>query len=90
MIPHCNDVLYQVRPVYPKELREQRVQGTVELLMTITKMGEPSQIEVLRGDPRLVPYALDAVKKWRFSPCILNSEPIEVRSQRNVNFSVNQ
>jgi outer membrane biosynthesis protein TonB len=55
------------------------------------KIGEPQIIEVLKGgDPQLIAAAFEAVKQWRYSPCLLNSEPVEIRTQIDINFTLNQ
>jgi protein TonB len=81
----------QVRAVYPKDAKKKRIQGTIHLQVLITKTGEPQIIEVLKGgDPQLIAAALEAVKQWRYSPCLLNSEPVEIRTQIDINFTLNQ
>jgi hypothetical protein len=34
----------------------------------------------------LVPAAIDAVKTWRYQPTLLNTEPVEVLTEIDVNF----
>jgi protein TonB len=86
----CNKLVHYVRPVYPKEAKNQRIQGTVALRALITKTGEVSDIEVLSGDPLLIPSALSAARQWRYTPCTINSEAVEVRTSLHVQFSLNQ
>jgi protein TonB len=81
----------QVRAVYPKEAKKKRIQGTIHLNVLITKTGEPRILEVLKGgDPQLIAAALTAVEQWRYSPCLLNSEPVEIKTQIDINFTLNQ
>jgi protein TonB len=89
-IPVSSKLITQVRPVYPKEAKKNRVQGVVSFNVTITKTGEVRNIEVLKGDPLLVPAALEAVKQWHYTPVLLNSEPVEVRTQIDISFTLNQ
>jgi protein TonB len=51
---------------------------------------EAVQMEVSIGvwDPLLVPAALEAVKKWRYRPFLLNGEPVEVETTITVNFDL--
>ena len=79
-----------VRPVYPKEARKAHVQGAVRLRVFIMKTGEIGEIQVLSGDPVLVPAAISAVKQWRYSPSYLNNEPMAVWSTIDVPFTLNQ
>ena len=87
---NCNQLVHYVRPVYPKGARRKRIQGTVTLRTVITKTGELRDIEVVNGDPLLVPAALNAAKQWRYTPCIVNSEAVEERISFNINFNLSQ
>jgi protein TonB len=79
-----------VRPVYPKDAKRQHIQGIVRLHAAIGVKGELRNIEVLKGDPVFVPAALRAVKKWRYAPCSLNGDAIEVKTQIDVPFTLTQ
>ena len=66
------------------------IQGIVEARAVITKAGNLRNIEVLKGDPLLVPAALTADKNWRYTPCLLNSEAVEVVAVFDISFNLNQ
>jgi protein TonB len=84
-------LIRQVRAVYPKDAKKKRIQGTIRFNVLITKTGEPRILEVLKGgDPQLIAAALKAVEQWRDSPCRLNSEPVEVKTIIDINFTLNQ
>jgi TonB family protein len=87
---NCNKLIHQVRPVYPKEAKRKRIEGTVRLRVVITKTGELRDFEVLQGDSLLVPAALNAVKQWRYAPCIVNSEAVDLRTELDINFTLRQ
>ncbi len=84
------NLIKQVRPVYPKEARKQRIQGVVRFKVLITTAGEVTNIEVVQGHVLLIPAALAAVKQWRYAPVLLNGEPVEVKGQIDMNFTLNQ
>jgi periplasmic protein TonB len=86
----CSKLVHRVRPVYPKEAKKMRVQGTVRVRVLITKAGNPTNIEVLKGDPLLVPAALTAVKKWRYTPCLINGEAVDWATVLDIGFNLNQ
>src|SRR5258708_30925341 len=89
--PENCGLVHDVRPVYPKQAKMAHIQGVVKVEYVITKTGEIRDLHVLSGDPVLVPPAIAAVTEWRFAPCRVNgSEPIEVRSQSNISFTLNQ
>jgi periplasmic protein TonB len=74
---NCGKLVRYVRPAYPKEAKVKHIQGTVEVRAIITKAGGLRNLEILKGDPLLVPAAITAVKQWRYTPCLLNGEAVE-------------
>jgi TonB family protein len=83
-------LIRQPRPIYPPEAKEARIQGKVQLMAVIAKDGTMKQLEVIDGNPLLVPAALDAVKGWVYQATLLNGEPVEVQTQIDVNFTLSQ
>jgi len=82
--------LFTPSPVYPPLAKQARIQGTVKLNAIISKEGNIEQLTVVSGHPLLIPSALEAVKKWRYKPTLLNGEPVEVITQIDVNFTLTQ
>jgi protein TonB len=82
--------LYQPRPVYPQLAIMAHVQGTVVLQAILGKDGTVQDLKVLSGPPLLVRAALDAVKTWRYQPTLLNSEPVDVLTEIDVNFNLGE
>jgi protein TonB len=76
--------------VYPPLAKQARIQGVVKLNAVISKEGNIEQLTVVSGHPLLIPSALEAVKKWRYKPTLLNGEPVEVITQIDVNFTLTQ
>ena len=58
----------RVAPVYPDNLRKFNVNGIVKLEVVIAANGSVKDIHPLGGNPVLVDLAVDAVKKWKYSP----------------------
>jgi protein TonB len=83
-------LIERVQPVYPPLARQTRIQGTVRLHVILGKDGLVKQLEVISGHPLLVQSALDAVKKWRYAPTLLNGEPVEVDTTVDVIYALNQ
>jgi TonB family protein len=79
----------RVQPVYPTEARMQHISGTVRLHAIIAKDGSIQNLEVLSGHPSLVDAALDAVRQWRYSPTMIEGEPVEVDTTIDVIFALN-
>jgi protein TonB len=82
--------LFTPTPVYPPLAKQARIQGVVKLNAIISKEGTIEQLSVVSGHPLLIPSALEAVKKWRYKPTLLNGEPVEVITQIDVNFTLTQ
>ena len=81
-------LIKKVPPSYPSNALRMRIEGTVEILATISKTGEISHIKVLSGDSQLTRAASDAVKQWKYKPYLLNGEPVEIQTQVTVNFKL--
>jgi TonB family protein len=81
-------LIKKVPPSYPPVALRMRIEGQVELLATISKDGDISQVKVLSGDPQLTKAATTAVKQWKYKPYLLNGEPVEIQTQITVNFKL--
>ncbi len=84
------NLVYDVAPKYPPEAGEARIEGTVVLLALIGKDGTVEDVRVERGLPVLAQAAIEAVKKWRYRPYLLNGEPVEINSQITINFTLSR
>jgi len=78
-----------VRPVYPQEAQDARVQGIVIIEAVIDELGSVVDARVLRSVPLLDEAAVDAVRQWKFTPTLLNNEPVSVIMTVTVNFTLN-
>ena len=67
-----------VAPVYPPLARAARVEGIVILEAVIGEDGGVRDVRVLRSVPLLDGAAMEAVRQWRFTPTLLNGEPVPV------------
>jgi len=79
-------LIKKVDPVYPQGALHLRIEGAVQLMATISKNGDISRVQVLSGDKQLSGAAVDAVKRWKYKPYLLNGEPVEIDTQITVNF----
>ena len=73
---------------YPLVARQQRVQGTVVLGVTIAADGTVKDLKVISGPMLLQDSAFQAVTTWRYKPFLLNGEPVEVMTQVNVTYTL--
>jgi periplasmic protein TonB len=81
-------LIQKIEPAYPTLARAARIQGQVLLTAIIDKAGEIQNLTLVSGHPMLVPAAIDAVKRWRYRPFLLNGEPVEVETIISVNFQL--
>ena len=75
-----------VAPVYPALAQSVRKEGTVILEAVINEKGEVSQVRVLRSIQLLDDAAMDAVRQWRFTPTLLNGQPVPIVMTVTVTF----
>ena len=80
------NLILRIQPDYPSLARQVRVQGQVVLRAMISREGTIENLQVLSGHPMLVRAAVDAVRRWRYRPYVLNGEPVEVETEVTVNF----
>jgi TonB family protein len=72
---------------YPLLAEEKGIQGQVMLTVHISETGDVEGVEVLSGDPVLVPSAVAAAKKCKFKPFIKNGKPIKVSAKLPYDFA---
>jgi TonB family protein len=82
------NVVRKVAPEYPAIAKAARIQGTVVLQAVIGKDGKVTDLHPISGPPMLMQAAIDAVGHWEYQPYSLDGEPIEVRTEVNVVFSI--
>jgi TonB family protein len=81
-------LIHQEVPKYRQEAKDSRIQGTVIIHAIIAKDGSIREAHVVEGVCLLAEPALDAVKKWRYSPTLFLGEPIEVDTTISVLFKL--
>ena len=80
--------LKDVKPIYPKDLVDSGIGGTVVLRATIGTDGMVRDINVVKGvHPGLDGAAVEAVRQWQFDGTLLNCTPVEVVFNTTLNFS---
>ena len=83
-------LISRVQPVYPESAKSAGVQGTVVLHAVISMDGKPLSLRVMNSqiDPDLARSAVEAVSQWRYTPTLLNGEPIEIDTTVSVVYSL--
>jgi periplasmic protein TonB len=81
-------LVFKTQPHYPPLAVRARVSGTVILEVIVDEEGNVSDIKILKGHPLLNEAATSAVWQWKYSPTILNGEPVCVVATVNVVFNL--
>ena len=84
------NLIKKVIPIYPQIAKSARIQGTVRFTAHIGKDGRILNLKFTSGPPVLVDSASTAVKQWVYRPTLLNGMPVEVITQIDVNFTLNE
>jgi len=82
--------IYAPPPEYPQIAKMARVQGLVRLAAVISKDGTIQDLHLISGPPLLVNAAMQAVARWRYQPTLLNGEPVDVDTEIDVNFTLQE
>jgi TonB family protein len=70
---------HKVDPKYIATAVADRVEGRVQLLCVINRLGRVEQVVLVSGiDPRLDQTAMEALAKWEFRPASRSGEPVDV------------
>ncbi len=79
-------------PVYPMLSRKRKEQGTVWMLLLVSKDGLVTELKLKKtsGFDRLDQAALQAVKKWKFQPARKEGQPIDYWYELPLKFSLQQ
>ena len=80
----------RVEPIYPALARQTRRSGHVELHALISEDGRIESLEMVSGDVLFEQSAMDAVRRWRYRPTILNGRPVKVDTYITVNYVMGQ
>jgi protein TonB len=74
--------------MYPELARQTKTQGLVEIEIVVGPSGDVEQARVVRGIALLDRAALDAVRKWKYAPTIVNGVAVPVKMAVGVSFSL--
>jgi protein TonB len=81
--------VHDVRPIYPKMAQRDRIQGIVILEGAIAPTGCVTSLSILRSAHRALNFsAVQAVLGWRFTPTLVDGQPVPVIMTVTVNFTL--
>ena len=75
-------------PHFPPEAQAAGIKGAVVAEVVIDTSGNVTDAKVVQSIPLLDEEALRVVRNWHFAPTIVNGQPVPVRMNLTVNFSL--
>lgn len=75
-----------VLPVYPAMARDTGIEGDVVIDTTIDASGNVTGMKVISGPPILRQAALDALRRWKYAPSMLNGDAVPVQMTVTIKF----
>jgi protein TonB len=75
-----------VPPQYPDLARQRHVEGDVVVRADVDTNGNVVLVTPLSGPDLLRSAAVSSVKQWKYSPALLNDQPVAMQVQVTVKF----
>lgn len=79
-------LLKSVPPQYPEVARQRHVDGDVVVRADVDANGNVMLVTPLSGPDLLRSAAINSVKQWKYSPALLNGQPVAMQVQVTVKF----
>lgn len=81
--------LVRIAPVYPPELKRNRVQGTVNVVFIVDEMGNVKRPSIEKSSNReFNENALKAVRQWKFEPGEKDNRKVKTRVRLPLSFTL--
>ena len=74
------------QPPYPPLARQIRLQGAVTVQILVDEQGKVVSAQAMSGHPTLIGAAREAALRARFTPTVLNGQPVKVQGVITYNF----
>jgi TonB family protein len=81
-------LIHRVEPAYPILAKQLGRSGRVELHAIVATDGSIQSLQAVGGDPLFFQSALDAVRRWRYTPTVLNGQVMEVDTYITVIYNI--
>ncbi|CAG7856207.1 hypothetical protein MCAMS1_00609 [biofilm metagenome] len=85
-------LIARVNPVYPARATSRHIEGWVKIEFTVTPSGTVSSPSVVSASPPGIfdSAALDAIRKWKFKPRMVNGQAVTQRAVQTVKFTLSK
>lgn len=70
-----------VQPEYPPLAKAAGIQGIVRASFEVDETGSVTDLKLISGHPMLAPAALEAIRKWKYKPFLINGKTSAVRTE---------
>ena len=82
--------ILRIPPVYPRNAKMARIEGYVTMEVVVNPDGTVADIKVIDAlPPRLFDVAaVEAMKRWRFQPKMVNGTPVAQRAEQTIEFKL--
>lgn len=77
----------KVSPSYPTIARNARITGVVTVYLEVDEQGAVTAINRTDGPQMLRQAAVDAARKWKFKPTVIDGKPVRIMGFINFNFT---
>ena len=79
-----------VKPAYPPEAQRKNIEGRVVMSIVVDEMGNVIEASVVTSIPSGIfdEAALESIMSWRFRPAKMRNQPIKVRLNHTVSFTL--
>ena len=81
-------MIHRVPPVYPLQAKSLRMEGKVVLDATVMEDGSVRDLKVVEGPAVFTASAMEAVKKWRYKPFVLDGKAVKSPMRIMVDFKL--
>ena len=81
-------LISEIRPVYPKEAKDQRLEGAVALDVLIDEVGAVRNVSVIDGPEVFRSGALEAMKRFKFKAAQVDGKAVAIRIRYVLNFKL--
>jgi TonB family protein len=78
----------KVNPLYPATARNVRLTGVVTVYLVINENGVVETVQRTSGPQMLRQAAVDAAKRWKFQPTMVDGQPVRVAGYISFNFTL--
>lgn len=78
----------KVAPEYPGIARQLKIEGLVELEALVTETGAVEKVNIVSGNPILTKPAVEALKRWKFSPFQSEGKTVKALAQVSMTFKL--